>query len=68
MSAICADSGKECLSRSDAERKIRELQACWPKHRLTPDADADTLNAYRCRWCERWHIGHQFSSIRRHKR
>jgi hypothetical protein len=58
--AVCESSGKQGLSRDEAKRRVKQLGEEWGEQ-----AEADTLRAYRCRDCQRWHVGHQFSSVRR---
>ena len=48
---ICEVTGKHSLSRSDAQRKVSEL--------MTGDPAAALLNAYKCAYCNRWHVGHR---------
>lgn len=57
---ICSTTGKDSLSRSDAVDRVRRLVETDKK-----DPEIDKLRAYRCRHCNRWHIGHRFSSVRR---
>ncbi len=49
---ICRTTGKQSLSRSEALRKINELTD-------NGDDAADRLNAYRCQFCGRHHVGHR---------
>lgn len=56
---ICEHTGKQCHSKSDAQRALRVLQTDrWSDH-------PELLNIYRCRWCGRWHVGHQGHPIPR---
>ena len=48
----CGPTGKQSFSRSDALRKLHELQR-------TQDEAAHLLNVYRCPHCGRHHVGHR---------
>ncbi len=59
MTTICDMSGKQALSRDEAKRQLRRLEAD------AADPEAHLLNIYRCRHCARWHVGHKHSAVRR---
>ncbi len=50
------ESKKQFASRTEAFRTIR-----WMQHK---EPDNDWLNAYVCRYCGAWHIGHLPGHIR----
>lgn len=56
---ICSVSGKQSLSRSDAQHMMRRLQQ--DRWSIAPG----DLNIYRCQGCARWHVGHRSSPIKR---
>lgn len=49
---VCGQRGKISYSRSNALQAIRDLRV------KGNDDKSDTLNAYRCSLCGRWHVGH----------
>lgn len=53
VTTICGPKGKQCYSKADALRVAREMRALEPV-----EGDTALLNAYSCRLCKRWHIGH----------
>ncbi len=49
---LACPSGKIPYARSDAKRAVERLRAAGDDDR------PQTLNAYRCDQCRRWHVGH----------
>lgn len=47
-------------TRKRAYSTRREAQVVVARHKR----EADTVAAYQCRWCKRWHVGHS-RSLRR---
>ena len=57
----CGERGKIPMTKGDAERKVREWLAIE-----RDSTNAQGLNAYRCRDCGRWHIGHSATKAGAH--
>lgn len=55
-SSMCAGK-REYPDKRAAKEAIRSLCAAGRSHK-------STLNAYKCLFCQQWHVGHNYKSYR----
>ena len=57
----------KCMQKERYETEAEALrQVEILKHTTNePWAKAQCLNAYQCKWCEQWHVGHDWSKMPR---